>query len=71
MARFRQRSVLVQAVRIRNRVTIDTSAGILAGEVGDWLITGVSGEHRLYSDDVFRATHEPVTVEAQDMIQED
>lgn len=71
MARFRQRPVLIQAVRIRNRVTIETRGGKLKGSPGDWLITGVSGEHRLYSDDVFRAMHEPVTVEAQEMIQED
>lgn len=71
MARFRQRPVLVDAVQIQNRVMIETLAGILTGEPVPWLTTGVSGEYRLYSDDVFRASHEPVTVEAQDMLQED
>lgn len=70
MARFRKRPVIIDAVRIRNRVTIKTREGTLKAHPGDWLVTGVAGEKYPCGDDVFRATHEPVTPEAQDMMEE-
>jgi len=71
VARFRKRPVIIDAVRIRNRVTIKTREGTLKGYPGEWLITGVAGERYPCGDDIFRATYEPVTPEAQDMMQED
>lgn len=70
MARFRKRPVIIDAVRIKHRMTIKTREGTLKGYPGDWLITGVAGEKYPRNDDIFRATHEPVTPEAQDMMEE-
>jgi len=71
MARFRKRPVVINAVRLRNRVTIRTREGTLKGYPGEWLITGIAGERYPCADDIFRATYEPVNVEAQEMMQED
>ena len=68
MARFRKRPVIIDAVRIKHRVTINTRNGTLRGYPGDWLVTDVARQRRLCSDDVFRATHEPVDADARAMV---
>ena len=70
MARFRKLPVIIDAVRIRNRVTIDTREGTLKGYPGEWLITGVAGEKYPCADDIFRATYEPVNADARRMMEE-
>jgi hypothetical protein len=39
---------------------IETLEGRMRVEVGDWIITGVKGEHYPCRDDIFRMTYEPV-----------
>lgn len=39
---------------------IDTLEGLFAVCPGDWIITGVEGEHYPCKDSVFRKTYEPV-----------
>ena len=70
MARFRKLPVIIDAVRIRSRVTIDTREGTLRGYPGEWLIIGVAGEKYPCADDIFRATYEPVDAEAREMMEE-
>lgn len=60
MAKFRKRPVVIEAIRLTERVTISTLEGEMIGEGGDWLITGVKGEKYPCKDDIFRATYEPV-----------
>lgn len=44
----------------RRGVEISTLEGTMFGRVGDWIITGVSGELYPCKPDIFAATYEPV-----------
>ena len=65
MPKFCKRPVIIEAVRLVERITIETLEGTMVGEVGDWLITGVRGEQYPCKDDIFRETYEPVDAEAE------
>lgn len=39
---------------------IDTKEGLLELWIGDWIATGVEGEHWAIADDIFRKTYEEV-----------
>jgi len=79
MARFRKKPVIVDAVRIKHKVTVTVAKGNtwqgktseikLRANPGDWLITGVAGDRAVVTDDVFRATHDPVNGEAEKMME--
>lgn len=58
--RFRKKPVVIEAERLTERIEIETLEGIMIGNPGDWLITGVAGEKYPCKDDIFRATYEPV-----------
>jgi hypothetical protein len=60
MAKYRKRPVVIDAVRLKNKVLVHTDEGEMIGEPGDWLITGVNGEQYPCKDDVFRKTYEAV-----------
>ncbi len=64
MSKFRKRPVIIEAVRLTERVVIHTLEGAMVGEPGDWLITGVKGERYPCKDEIFRLTYEPVIDEA-------
>ena len=40
-------------------IDIDTKAGVVRADVGDWLIQGVKGELYPCKPDIFAATYEP------------
>lgn len=42
------------------RVAVHTLEGGMIAGLGDWIITGVSGEHYPCKDDIFRRTYDPV-----------
>lgn len=46
---------------VHRQVLIPTPEGTMIGNVGDWIITGVNGEHYLCKPDIFENTYEPVT----------
>ena len=60
MPLFKKKPVIVEAVRLTRPIIIKTLEGDIAGEVGDWLVTGVKGEQYPCKDDVFRMTYEEV-----------
>lgn len=60
MAKFRKKPVVVDAVRLTERIEVETLEGIMVGNPGDWLITGVSGEKYPIKDEIFRATYKAV-----------
>jgi hypothetical protein len=60
MAKYRKKPVVIDAVRITRQITIETLEGIMLGNVGDWLITGVNGKQYPCKDDVFQKTYDPV-----------
>lgn len=41
---------------------IKTPGGTMTARLGDWIIKGVKGEFYPVTDDVFRATYEPLVV---------
>ncbi|MGE0769873.1 MAG: hypothetical protein AB7L90_25825 [Hyphomicrobiaceae bacterium] len=45
---------------IGDSALIDTIEGPLKVSPGDWIITGVAGEHYPCKDEIFRQTYEPV-----------
>lgn len=60
MPKYRKKPVVIEAVQLTSRVVIQTLEGDMTGEAGDWLITGVKGEHYPCKPDVFAATYEAV-----------
>jgi hypothetical protein len=50
---------LVMDPRTRT-VEIKTLEGVMVGNVGDWIITGIKGERYPCKPDIFAATYEPV-----------
>lgn len=59
MPQFRKRPVVVEAVRLTRPMTVETLEGVMRGEPGDWLITGVAGEQYFCKHEIFKATYEP------------
>lgn len=64
MAKFRKKPVVIEAERLTERTEIKTLEGVMVGEIGDWLITGIAGEKYPCKDEIFRATYEPVGTSA-------
>lgn len=62
MAKFRKKSVVIEAVQTKERVVLE---GDMVAEPGDWIITGAKGEKYPCKPDSFKATYEPVEGEAK------
>ena len=60
MAKFRKKPVVIEAEQLTARTEIETLEGVMVGNPGDWLITGVAGERYPCKDSIFRATYEAV-----------
>ncbi len=72
--KFRKKPVVIEATQwfkmgdhpkvfmgqLSDRPRIDTLEGPMFVDVGDWIITGVKGEHYPCKPDIFEATYEPV-----------
>jgi hypothetical protein len=67
MAKFRKKPVVIEAERLTERTEIKTLEGVMVGEPGDWLITGIAGEKYPCKDEIFRATYEPVGTSASNL----
>ena len=60
MAKFRKKPVVIEAEQLLERTEIKTLEGVMVGNPGDWLITGVAGEQYPCREDNIRATYEEV-----------
>ena len=60
MPKFRKKPVVVEAIQITHPTKVKTLEGVMRGNPGDWLITGVHGEQYFCKDEIFRKTYEPV-----------
>ena len=60
MAKYRKKPVVIEAEVLTERIEIETLEGILIGEPGDYLITGVKGEQYPCKSDIFEMTYELV-----------
>jgi len=58
MPYYRKKPVIIEAVRISRPMTVETLEGVMRGEPGDYLITGVAGEQYFCKPDIFEATYE-------------
>ena len=45
---------------VERQAEVKTLEGVMRGNVGDWLITGVKGEKYFCKPDIFEQTYEPV-----------
>lgn len=60
MAKYRKKSIVIEAIQIKNKMTIETLEGTMTGEPGDWLLFGIEGEAYFCKDSIFRQTYELV-----------
>lgn len=60
MAKYRKKPIVIEAEQLTQRTAISTLEGVMIGNVGDWLITGVNGEVYPCKNDIFLKTYELV-----------
>ncbi|MFA6209662.1 MAG: PGDYG domain-containing protein [Candidatus Obscuribacterales bacterium] len=60
MKLYTQKPVQVTAVRLTDQTTINTLEGMESANPGDWLVTGILGEHWPVSHDTFNRKYKPV-----------
>jgi hypothetical protein len=58
--RFQKKPIVVEAVQMDRVFQVETIEGVMTGNPGDWLITGVEGEQYPCKDSIFKATYESV-----------
>lgn len=58
MPKYRKKPVVIEAVQLTQPMTVETLEGVMRGNKGDWLITGVKGEQYFCKPDIFEATYE-------------
>jgi hypothetical protein len=63
MAKYRKKPIVIEAEQLDERMSISTLEGVMVGNVGDWLITGVNGEVYPCKNDIFLKTYELVEEE--------
>ena len=59
MSKFKKLPVEIEAIRITEKIEIQTREGTLFGYPGEWLLTGVEGEKYPCGDEIFRKTYVP------------
>lgn len=60
MAKYRKKPVIIEAYQTDKELDIDTLEGVMHASVGDYIITGVHGEHYPCKPDIFEETYEKV-----------
>lgn len=68
MPQFKKKPVVIEAVRLSNKMTVETLEGTMTGNVGDWLLTGVKNEQYFCKDDIFRSTYEAIDDEGREAL---
>lgn len=54
----RKKPVMVEAIEMHEGFTVETLEGVMTGNAGDFLITGVNGEHYPCKPDIFHKTYD-------------
>lgn len=67
MAKFKRKSLVVDAYQTKRAQIIHTLEGDLRAEPGDWVVTGVNGEQWPVRSDIFNKTYEPVGEDKDDI----
>jgi hypothetical protein len=60
MPKYRKKVIIVEAVKLKRSITIETSKGTMKGLPGDYLITDKNGEQYPCDRDQFEAEYELV-----------
>jgi len=60
MPKYRKKPIIVEAVKLKRSITIETSNGTMKGLAGDYLITDKNGEQYPYDRDRFESEYELV-----------
>lgn len=66
MSLFRKKYVVIEAEQLAAETKIETLEGIMTGNPGDWLITGVNGERYPCKPGIFEKMYEPVDKEEEE-----
>lgn len=71
MPKYRKKVIIVEAVKLKRSITIETSNGTMKGLPGDYLITDKNGEQYPCDRDQFEAEYELVKgkIALKEMIQ--
>jgi len=69
MPKFRKKPVVIEAVQLKNDIMIKTKEGLMKGNKGGWLITGVENEQYVCDHNIFLKTYEPVDNEATEYLE--
>lgn len=56
--KVRKKPVIVDAYQTDQEMYIDTLEGRMKAEPGDWIITGVDGEHYPCKPEIFKKTYD-------------
>lgn len=60
MPKYRKKPLVIEAQRMDKAFSVETLEGVMTGNPGDYLITGVKGEQYPCAADVFEASYDPV-----------
>lgn len=66
MPKFRRKPITIEAVQLDAPTSVETLEGVMQGQPGDWLVTGVAGEKYIVKDHIFRQIYEPVELAEED-----
>lgn len=58
MPKYRKKPIIVEAVKLKRSITIETSNGTMKGLPGDYLITDKNGEQYPFDRDRFESEYE-------------
>ena len=58
--RYRKKPVIVSAYQTAETIYIQTLEGLMRAGAGDYIVTGIQGEHYPCKPQIFAATHEPI-----------
>ena len=61
MPKFVKKPIEVEAIRLTERIEIETLEGTMIGNQGDWLITGMNGEKYPCKHEIFVHIYDPVS----------
>lgn len=65
MPKFRKKPVVINAIKAKGPVTVETLEGPMTSKEDCWIITGIKGERYICEHDIFLKTYSPVDKEAE------
>lgn len=66
MPYFVKKPVVIFAEEIEKKIEVETLEGVMTGNPGDMLITGVKGEKYPCKKDIFEASYEQLNTDPED-----